>query len=85
MRTRSLLVAFLLAVTLCFVSGAGHGEIMIWKQSRTVAKIIGEKLLEDEPLWPFIERMREEMLEEIGLLKLFNRLLEARINYIIDK
>ena len=30
MRTRSLLVAFLLTVVLCFVSGAGYGEIAEW-------------------------------------------------------
>jgi len=87
-KNKKLLAIILLSLSFCFVvSGMGHGEIIIPQQSRMVGELIVDKLQEDEyknePLWPYIERIRGEMLEEIGLLKLYNNLLTARIHYMM--
>ena len=88
MKNKKLLAIILLSLSFCLVSGVGYGEIIIPKQSKIVAELIVEKMLEDEyenePLWPFIRSMREEMREEMGLLKLYNNLLTARINYMMS-
>jgi len=82
MKGKWFLASILLVVVLCFVSGVGRGEVIIPQQPRIVAELIVENLQEDEyenePLWPFIRSMREEM----GLLKLYNNLLTARIDYM---
>ncbi|NQS90591.1 hypothetical protein HQ584_12475 [Patescibacteria group bacterium] len=86
MRKKRFLAAILLGVSFCFVSGVGYGEVIIPpKPSRIVGELLVLKMLyEDEPLWPYIEEIRGEMLEEIGLLKLYNNLLTARINYMMS-
>ena len=86
MRKKRFLAAILLGVVLCFVSGVGYGEIVIPPEpSRSLGKLLGLKIqYEDEPLWPYIEEIRGEMFKEIGLLKLYNNLLRARIDYIIS-
>ena len=85
MKNKKLLVIILLSLIFCFVSGVGYGEIVIPPEpSRSLGKLLGLKILyEDEPLWPYIEEIRGEMFEEIGLLKLYNNLLTARISYIM--
>ena len=85
MRKKRFLAAILLGVVICFVSGVGYGEVIIPpKPSRIVGELLGLKTLyEDEPLWPYIEEIRGEMLEEISFLKLNNMLLYARIDIIM--
>ncbi len=86
MRKKWFLAAILLVVSFCFVSGAGYGEVIIPpKPSRIVGELLGlEILYGDEPLRPYIEEIRGEIFEEIGLLKLYNNLLTARISYIMS-
>lgn len=85
MKGKWFLATILLVVVLCFVSGVGYGEIIIPPEpSRTVGELLGLKIrYEDEPLWPYIERIRGEMLEEISFLKLYNVLFAARIDYMM--
>ena len=86
MKNKKSLAIILLSLSLCLVSGVGYGEILIPPEpSRIVGELLGLKIqYEDEPLWPYIERIRGEMFEEIGLLKLYNNLLTARIDYMIS-
>ncbi len=86
MKNKKLLAIVLLSLSFCFVSGVGYGEVIIpSEQSRIVGELLVLKMLyEDEPLWPYIEEVRGEMLEEIGLLKLYNNLLTARIDYMMS-
>ena len=85
MRYKKLLGIVLLSLSFCLVSGAGYGEIIIPEHGTTLGELLTWKVLgyENEPLWPFIRRMCEEMREEIGLLKLYDNLFAARINYMM--
>ncbi len=85
MKNKKLLAIILLSLSFCFVSGVGYGEIIIPPEpSRTVGELLALKSrYEDEPLWPYIEKIRGEMLEEISFLRLNNMLLYARIDIIM--
>ncbi|MBA7710323.1 hypothetical protein ES703_119263 [subsurface metagenome] len=75
MRVKRLLAAFLLGVGLCFVPVLGYGEVIL--ETRIT---VGEFLVyKDEPLWGKVEAIDTE----IGLLKMYIILLEAKVSYVM--
>ncbi len=83
MKNKKLLAIILLSLSFCFVSGVGYGEVYVPGEPRTVRDLLADSFQEseyaNELLWPLIKRMRED----IGLLKLENALLNAKISYIM--
>ncbi len=78
MKSKKLLAIILLSLSFYFVSGVGYGKVFI-PGGELLTLDFQESKYGNEPLWPLIKRMRED----IGLLELYNNLLTARISYMM--